>query len=57
MSPDEELSAVDEEGGMNEYVGVSDFPHGHGLWSPGCKGWMAKGSGPMASVGLSPNLV
>ena len=38
MPPDEELSTIDEEGGVNEDEGVSNFPHGHGLWSPRCKG-------------------
>jgi hypothetical protein len=35
---------------------VSDLPHGHGLWSSGCMGWMAKGSDPMALAVLSPDL-
>ena len=40
----------------NEDGGESDLPHGHGPWSLGCQGWMAKGLGPMASTGLLPNL-
>ena len=46
----EKLALVDEDGGE------SDLPHGHGLWSPGCRGWMARGSGPMGSVGLPLDL-
>ena len=56
MPPDEELSAVDEEGGVNEDKGVLNLPHGHGLWSLGCQGWMARGSGQMALAVLSPDL-
>ena len=52
----EELSAIDEEGGVDEDKGVLDFPLGHRLWSSGCRGWMARGSGPMALLGLSPVL-
>ena len=30
MLPNEELSAIDEEGGVEEDERVSDLPHGHG---------------------------
>ena len=52
----EELSVVDEEGGVEEDEGVSDWPHGHGLLSSGCMGWMERGSDPMLLVVLSPDL-
>ena len=51
------LSVVDEGEGVEEDRGVLDMPHGHVLWSFGCQGWMARGSGPMALAGLSPDLV
>ena len=51
MSLSEELSTIDEEGGVEEDEGVSDWPHGHGLWSFGCRG-----SGPMPLAVLSPDL-
>jgi hypothetical protein len=47
MPLNEELSAVDEEGGVEEDEGVSDWPHGHGMLSSRCRGWMARGSSPM----------
>ena len=47
MPLSKELSAVDEEGGVEEDEEVWNWPHGHGLWSSGYRGWMARGSGPM----------
>jgi hypothetical protein len=56
MPLNKELSAIDEEGSVEEDGGVSDWPHGHGLWSFGCRGWMARGSGPMPLEILLPDL-
>lgn len=56
MSLSEGLSAIDEGRSVKEDGEVSDFPHGHNLWSSGCPGWMTRGSGPMALAGLSPDL-
>ena len=56
MSLSKELLVVDEEGGVEEDEGVSDWPHGHGLSSSGCRDWMARGLGPMLLAVLSLDL-
>ena len=51
MPLNEELLVIDEEGGVEEDEGVSDWPHGHGLWPSGYRG-----SGPMPLAVLPPVL-
>ena len=55
LMKDDQVS--EEREGMKDNGGESDLPYGHGLWSSGCPGEMARGSSLMALVGLSPNLV
>lgn len=50
------LLVLDEGEGVEEDEGVSDLPHSHGLWSSRHRGWMDRGSGPMALVGLPLDL-
>ena len=42
----EDLSAIDEGGSVEEDGGVSNWLHGHGLWSSRCRGLNGQGLGP-----------
>ena len=50
------LLTINEGESVEEDGGVSVLPHGRGLWSPGCRRCLAKGSNPVALAGLSPDL-